>query len=57
MRLADVARWAQRAREATSRRDEAIRAAREAGVPLRRVAEAAGLSHTAVAKIAARESR
>lgn len=49
-----VALWAKKAREATVRRDEAIRAMRAEAAPLRDIAEAAGLSHTAVAKICAR---
>lgn len=49
-----AASWARKAREATARRDAAIRAARDEGVPLRVLATATGLSHTAIAKIAAR---
>ena len=40
--------------EATSRRDAVIRAARDHGLPLRLIADAAGLSHTTVANIAPR---
>lgn len=52
----EVARWAQKARRAVAARDEAIVAYRATGASLRDVAEAAGLSHTAVAKIVARHS-
>ena len=48
---AEVAQWAKKAREATARRDEAIRRMRDEGATLRAIAEAAGLTHTAVAKI------
>ena len=44
---------ARKAREATIQRD-LIRQMREEGAPLRTIAEAAGLTHTAVAKILAR---
>jgi hypothetical protein len=54
MTAADVATWARKARESTIKRDQAIRALRADGVALRTIAEAAGLTHTAVAKIAAR---
>jgi lambda repressor-like predicted transcriptional regulator len=46
--------WAVKAREATVRRDEAIRAMHEQGESLRAIAAAAGLSHSAIAKIVAR---
>jgi hypothetical protein len=49
-----VALWARKAREATARRDEAIRAMRDTGVPLRAIGDAAGLSHSAIAKILTR---
>jgi len=49
-----VASWARKAREATSRRDEAIHQMRSEGATLRAIAQAAGLTHTAVAKILAR---
>ena len=49
-----VERLAAKAREATARRDEAIRAMVAQGASLREVAQAAGLSHTGVAKIAQR---
>lgn len=52
--LQGVASWAKKAREATQRRDDAIRRLRADGVPLRRIAEAAGLSHMAISKIAAK---
>lgn len=51
MNAGEVRRWSQKAREATVRRNEAIRAMRAAGRPLMEIAEAAGLSHTAIAKI------
>lgn len=47
----EVASWARKAREATSRRDEAIARMRDEGASLRAIAAAAELSHTAVAKI------
>lgn len=50
----DVASWSRKAREATLRRDEAIRAMRAEGATLRAIAEAAGLTHTAIAKILGR---
>lgn len=46
-----VANWAEKARAATRRRDEAIRQMRAGGASLRAIGEAAGLSHTAVANI------
>lgn len=49
-----LASWAKKAREATARRDEAIRQMHAEGASLRAIGEAAGLSHTAVAKILAR---
>lgn len=52
--LSSVASAAQKAREWTERRDRRIRSAVAAGSSLRTVGEAAGLSHTAVAKIARR---
>jgi AcrR family transcriptional regulator len=42
-----IAKW-------VAKRDKLIRAARAEGLSLRTIAEAAGLSHTAVAKILAR---
>jgi hypothetical protein len=45
---------ATKAREWTAKRDAAISDARAAGHSLRAIADAAGLSHTAVAKIASR---
>lgn len=49
-----VASWARKAREATARRDEAIRQAHADGASLRQIAAAASLSHTAIAKIIAK---
>lgn len=49
-----VTRWSEEARAATVARNEAIRNMRDAGASLRQIAEAAGLSHGAVAKILAR---
>lgn len=46
-----LASWARRAREATARRDALIVQMRGEGAPLRTIAEAANLSHTAIAKI------
>lgn len=54
MELTAAGRAADEAREWTKRRDEAIRAALAAGVSLRVLAAATGLSHTAVAKIGKR---
>lgn len=45
---------AKKAREATARRDQLIRAMRDEGSTLRAIAEVAGLTHTAVAKILSR---
>lgn len=47
----EVSKWAIRAREATTLRDEAIRRMRSEGVSLRLIAESAGLSHSAIARI------
>lgn len=52
--LKEAAYWADKARAATTNRDEAIRRARDEGASLRVIAEAAGLTHTAIAKILAR---
>lgn len=49
-----VVSWAKKAREAAVRRDAAIRDMRAEGATLRAIAEAAGLSHTAVARIVAK---
>jgi DNA invertase Pin-like site-specific DNA recombinase len=49
-----VARWADKAREATVRRDNLIRDMRSEGCSLRQIAAAASLSHTAVANILAK---
>lgn len=54
MTAKEVASWAKRAREATAQRDQAIRRMRDEGATLRAIAESAGLTHTAVAKILAR---
>lgn len=54
--LAEVRRSASKSREWTVRRDEAIRAAVAAGHSLGKVAEHAGLSKSAIAKIANRET-
>lgn len=54
MTAKEVASWAKKAREATVQRDQAIRRMRDEGSTLRSIAEAAGLTHTAVAKIVAR---
>lgn len=51
MTAKEVASWARKAREATGRRDEEIRRMRAEGSTLRAIAEAAGLTHTAIAKI------
>jgi len=53
----EVASWAKKAREATARWDEEIRRMRSEGATLRAIAEAANLSHTAVAKILGRDGR
>jgi hypothetical protein len=50
----EVARWAKKAREATERRNQAIKEAYDEGATLREIAAAAGLSHTAIAKIIAK---
>lgn len=50
----DVAVWADKARAATLRRDQAIRVMRAEGASLRTIAAAAGLSHMAVSKILAK---
>jgi DNA invertase Pin-like site-specific DNA recombinase len=50
----EVASWAKKARDATVQRDVAIRRMRDEGSTLRAIAEAAGLTHTAVAKILGR---
>lgn len=54
MSAKEVASWARKAREATKRRNAAIRQMRAEGSTLRAIAEAASLTHTAVAKIIAR---
>jgi hypothetical protein len=52
--LTPVRRAAAKAVEWTETRNAAIREARAGGASLRSIAEAAGLSHTAVAKIVGR---
>lgn len=54
MTAKDVASWSRKAREATLRRDQEIRRMRAEGATLRAIAEAAGLTHTAIAKILGR---
>lgn len=54
MTAKEVSGWAKKAREATIQRDSAIRRMRDEGSTLRSIADAAGLTHTAVAKILAR---
>lgn len=54
MTAKDVASWSRKAREATLRRDQEIRRMRDEGATLRAIAEAAELTHTAIAKILAR---
>ena len=49
-----LASQARKAREAVARRDALIRQMRDEGSPLRTIAEAAGLTHTAIAKILSR---
>lgn len=49
-----LASQAKKAREATARRDQLIRQMRDEGSTLRSIAEACGLTHTAVAKILSR---
>lgn len=46
-----VTTWARKAREALIKRDDAIRKMRAEGASLRAIAEAAGLTHTAIANI------
>lgn len=47
----DVALWARKARDATDRRNDAIRRMHAEGASLRAIGEAAGLSHMAIKKI------
>lgn len=47
----EVASWAKKAREAKVQRDQAIRRMKTEGASLRTIAEAAGITHSAVAKI------
>lgn len=51
MTAKEVASWAKKAREATERRNLEIHKMRLEGATLRAIAEAAGLTHTAIAKI------
>lgn len=51
MAVEQVASWAQRVREATAMRDKAIRQMHAEGATLRAIGEAAGMSHSAIAKI------
>lgn len=53
---AKVRLWADKARLATIERDAAIAAMHAEGATLRAIGDAAGLSHTAVAKIVARQA-
>ena len=46
-----VRTWATKVREATERRDEAIREMRDEGASLREIAAVASLSHTTIANI------
>jgi len=46
-----VMTWASKARQATAKRDAAIHQMRAEGASLRDIGDAAGLSHSAVAKI------
>ena len=48
---ASVTAWDAKVRTAAAKRDAAIHSTREDGASLREIGEAAGLSHTAVAKI------
>lgn len=52
----EVASQSRKARDATLARDKAIRQMHAEGATLRAIAEAAGLTHTAIAKILARTS-
>jgi transposase-like protein len=47
----EVSSWAKKAREARVQRDQAIRRMSREGASLRTIAEAAGITHSAVAKI------
>jgi len=51
---AELAQCEQQIAKWVAKRDRLIRAARDEGLSLRKIADAAGLSHTAVAKILAR---
>lgn len=52
--MSELSTAAHKAREWTERRDALIRSARKTGRSLRDIAEEAGISHTAVAKILSR---
>ncbi len=54
---AQLALVASQARMATSRRDDLIRGMRAEGASLRQIAVAAGLSHTAIANILAKDTK
>ncbi len=56
MSAADVSKWAAKVRDATLRRNQAIREMRDAGAPLRAIAAAAGLTHAAIAKNVKKEN-
>lgn len=49
-----LSRVSRRVRDSTTERDRLIQELREDGYSLRAIAQAAGLSHTAIAKILAR---
>lgn len=51
-----LASQARKAREATARRDALIRQMRAEGASLREIAQAAGLTHTGIARILARQN-
>lgn len=51
MPAAEVRRWADKARAATEKRDDAIRAMRAEGATLRDIAAAAGMTHAGVARV------
>lgn len=52
--MKDLTAWAKKARYYTHLRDAAIHAMHAEGASLRQIGEAAGLSHTAIAKIVKR---
>ena len=57
MTAKQVAKWAQKAREAIFQRDVAILAWHREGASLREIGDAAGLPHTTVANIIKRGSK